>query len=345
MRSLGLGRYALRITVATAMLAGCGGSQPPIGAPGAVQQSHAAQNKPRPASGDALIYAFTNFFGPEGVIFDYPSGKLITTFQTPMAAAGGACSDAQGNVFLSGSVLVSGFFVPTIEEYTYGSTSPSASVSLSDVEGSAESCSVDDTTGNVAAIIYQSIGTDIVAVFPHFQGPPSKYGTGVQDPLSVGYDSSGNLFLLGFLNSYSVAYGLTELPRGGTGFSRVSLNLGKPVPVVRTVQWDGSYVTIEATYHPKHEKPKTWPQAVYRLSISGSNARVVDTILFAASKTEKPGSSWIQSSRNIMLLATGPLGIWKYPLGGKELKKIHLAVGSTYVATVASANSTRAVQP
>jgi hypothetical protein len=35
MRSLGLGRYALRITVATAMLAGCGGSQPPIGVPGA----------------------------------------------------------------------------------------------------------------------------------------------------------------------------------------------------------------------------------------------------------------------------------------------------------------------
>jgi hypothetical protein len=39
MRStLGCGRHALISCVAAAMLAGCGGSQPPIGAPGAMQQ-------------------------------------------------------------------------------------------------------------------------------------------------------------------------------------------------------------------------------------------------------------------------------------------------------------------
>lgn len=36
MRSLDLGRYALFSCAAVAMLAGCGGSQPPIGAPGAM---------------------------------------------------------------------------------------------------------------------------------------------------------------------------------------------------------------------------------------------------------------------------------------------------------------------
>jgi hypothetical protein len=35
MKSLGLNRYALTIGAAAAMLVGCGGSQPPIGAPGA----------------------------------------------------------------------------------------------------------------------------------------------------------------------------------------------------------------------------------------------------------------------------------------------------------------------
>jgi len=41
MRSTDLGRYALSSCVAAAMLAACGGSQPPIGAPGAMPQSRA----------------------------------------------------------------------------------------------------------------------------------------------------------------------------------------------------------------------------------------------------------------------------------------------------------------
>ncbi|MFY9719063.1 MAG: hypothetical protein WAK16_05400 [Candidatus Cybelea sp.] len=41
MKSLSLGPTALNICVATALLAGCGGSQPPIGAPGAMPQSRA----------------------------------------------------------------------------------------------------------------------------------------------------------------------------------------------------------------------------------------------------------------------------------------------------------------
>jgi hypothetical protein len=39
MRSLEFGRYALNMGSAAALLAGCGGSQPPIGAPGAMPQS------------------------------------------------------------------------------------------------------------------------------------------------------------------------------------------------------------------------------------------------------------------------------------------------------------------
>jgi hypothetical protein len=41
MRSLDLNRFALSVCVATVMLAGCGGSQPPIGAQGAMPQSAA----------------------------------------------------------------------------------------------------------------------------------------------------------------------------------------------------------------------------------------------------------------------------------------------------------------
>ena len=39
MKSLDVNRYALCISAAIAMLTGCGGSQPPIGAPGTMTQS------------------------------------------------------------------------------------------------------------------------------------------------------------------------------------------------------------------------------------------------------------------------------------------------------------------
>ena len=42
MRRLDFGRMALCSCVAAAMLAGCGGPQPPIGAPAAVPQSRAS---------------------------------------------------------------------------------------------------------------------------------------------------------------------------------------------------------------------------------------------------------------------------------------------------------------
>jgi len=50
MKSLDLSRFALSMGVAAALLAACGGSQPPIGAPGTMPQSaaiaqHAARGK------------------------------------------------------------------------------------------------------------------------------------------------------------------------------------------------------------------------------------------------------------------------------------------------------------
>ena len=47
MKRLGLSPYALAIGAAAALLAGCGGSQPPIGPPGATVQSRAVGGVPR----------------------------------------------------------------------------------------------------------------------------------------------------------------------------------------------------------------------------------------------------------------------------------------------------------
>jgi hypothetical protein len=45
MRILDFSRYALTSCAAAAMLAGCGGSQPPIGAPGAMPQTSAVATR------------------------------------------------------------------------------------------------------------------------------------------------------------------------------------------------------------------------------------------------------------------------------------------------------------
>ena len=74
MMSLNLGRYALCGAVAAALLAGCGGSQPPIGAPGAMPQSSALQSQSAQrdrsgswmlpeATSEDLLYVSDGFYG------------------------------------------------------------------------------------------------------------------------------------------------------------------------------------------------------------------------------------------------------------------------------------------
>jgi len=65
MKSFSLGTYALTVGVAVALLAGCGGSQPPIGAPSTVPQTSANATPHRSwqvvdvteAKNEDLIYA------------------------------------------------------------------------------------------------------------------------------------------------------------------------------------------------------------------------------------------------------------------------------------------------
>jgi hypothetical protein len=66
MKRLGLGHYALSSCAAAAMLAGCGGSQPPIGTPGAMPQSsalasaHAMASRARTSPAYTVVHYFNN---------------------------------------------------------------------------------------------------------------------------------------------------------------------------------------------------------------------------------------------------------------------------------------------
>ncbi len=92
MNSMGLSRFALTFGAASALLAGCGGSQPPIGAPGALQQSRVFAARPNHANYE-ILYSFGA--PPDG---NYPGGNLIdvggTLYGTTRCGGGSYVCDA-----------------------------------------------------------------------------------------------------------------------------------------------------------------------------------------------------------------------------------------------------------
>jgi hypothetical protein len=299
MRISGLSRHALFSCVAVAMLAGCGGSQPPIGASGAMPQSRAiAQARAHRASSGALIYATGGCGGT--CILSYPQGKLVGQIATGGAAV---CSDGQGNVFIS---AVEGDLV---YEYAHGGTTPIATLTLPGDQ--AFGCAVDPMTNNLAVVF----GDSGVAVYSNESGSPTVYASKLEASY-CGYDNAGNLFVSG----YNVqAHAISELPQGKANFTVLSVNgkLGTP----GQVQWDGTYMAYEA----RGSVPAI---SIARLSISGYVATVVSKTSFRGTMREA-AQSWIYQG-NILLpygkkaVKVNKLGLWPYPKGGKPTRIIKL---------------------
>src|ERR1700734_559394 len=115
MKSLDFGRHLLGGLPAAAMLAGCGGSQPPIGAPGAMPAYtlRARTQNTQTQSNGVLIYASG---GCGGVcVIAHPGGQLVSSI-TLSGPVQGECSDANGNVYVTDGTQV--------VEYAHGGTRP-----------------------------------------------------------------------------------------------------------------------------------------------------------------------------------------------------------------------------
>ena len=181
-------RCVLASSVAGAMLAGCAGSQPPTGAPGAIAQS--SRIAPRAdrgqswmlpeAKGDVLLYATGGCLGT--CVFSYPNGKVVGSVTT---AGQSICADVNGDVFITQS--------DQVVEYSHGATYPTATLSLPGLD--AWGCSVDTTTGNLAVVFSGSTGN--IAIFTGARGNPNIYRARVA-ALYCGYDNAGNLFVGGW---------------------------------------------------------------------------------------------------------------------------------------------------
>lgn len=299
------------ICAAVVLLAGCGGAQIPVGAPGTQQATSAAL----PAARGSLLYVTGGCGGT--CVYSYPKAKPKPALSLSGA---GLCSDKHGNVFMpsadSGNAVV--------YEYAHGASSPKATLSVPGIL--AEGCSVDPTTGNLAVTyLCQNCSYGPVAIFQNAQGTPTSYEQQSVFLSYCGYDDKGNLFADG---NGSGGFALLELPAGGNVLSPISVN--QSISAAGQVQWDGTYVAIEDLSNP----------VIYQFQVSGSAATRKGTTTLTGAGVWG-GQSWIQGGTVVVpFTKTGyspdKFGFWKYPAGGTATKivKKHLGTGTLAAATV-----------
>jgi|HubBroStandDraft_2_1064218.scaffolds.fasta_scaffold04397_4 hypothetical protein len=311
MKRFGLGTYALSGCVAVALLAGCGGSQLPTGAPGAMPQTsalamHADRGKswmlPEAKSED-LLYV-SNLQNVK--VYSYPAGKHVGTLRGFYRSLGECVDNSAGDVFIANQ--------DTIVEYKHGGNKRIQTLTMSRYE--AVDCSIDPTTGNLAVTWNASASSEnYVAIYKHATGSPTLYGLNGDLVFYCGYDNNGNLFADGQVGYGSQEALFFELPHGSTKLQNLTLN--QSFEHVGAVQWDGKYVAIGDDV----------AQKIYRFAISGSTGTLEGT-------TSIDGLSisyqwWIMGPRVLVpntafisYKSVGEVLYYEYPKGGSALKTV-----------------------
>jgi hypothetical protein len=297
------------VGVAIALLAACGGTQP---SPGSIP-AHIAS---RLGQSPALLYVANDEDG--FYVVDYATGvveqKIILS---PAAEPTGACSGASGNVFMLGNGANKySELVGQIYEYRHGGQTPVAV--LSEPYMSPSACAVDPMSGNLAVTNGISETASNVAVYPQGQSPPTIYtDSAFSSYVGATYDNLGNLYVIGY-HRHSNSLRMAELRNGGSAL--VNIALTHSIIGATCIQWDGSYLAITVFAYNKKTSAR-----VYRISVSGSSAKIVQTVKFPDANGFYAG--WVSliltdRKRILFTLHEEQVGIFRYPAGGNRLRKI-----------------------
>jgi hypothetical protein len=299
------------ISAALALLAGCGGSQPPIGAPGAIPQSraivtHAARGTswmaPDAVTQDLLYVSNCCWVS----VYSYPNGKLEGRLKG-FSIAGGECVDNKGDVYITD--------VGQGRVYEYGHGKSKRDRNIFSPVG-AEGCAIDLATGNLAVSGGNASGGNAgVAIFKAAHGNPTVY----TDPAFweyyfCGYDRNGDLFVDGLSSPGTGHFVFAELPKGGSKLNTVTLNqyIGWP----GGVQWVGKYLAVGDQVTP----------AIYQFTINGSQGTKVGTTRLGSGEGDAAqffiqGSTVVAPDQCAQCQHTN-VQFFRYPSGGKATKRI-----------------------
>lgn len=300
---LRFGRHRRGLFAACVMLAGCGGSQLPIVAPGlvprgpqiAARAEHARSWMLPTARNENLVYF--SYGGSEIDVFQFPKGTQIGSI-ADRGYPEGLCSDQAGNVF------VVDMLGRRVQEYAHGALEREAS--LKDPMKQPVSCSVNNASGDLAVLNLPS--PIAVEVFTGAAGKPRAYVVPeMNHPYGLAYDGQGDLFVDGTAHDNRIA--LVELPAGGSKFVEITVkkdivkHIG-PGPI----QWDGGKLALEQGSY------------IDRLAVNGKMAALSSRV--SLGDADGAGQFWIQGKLAVASQEYGPAAIWKYPAGGKPVKLI-----------------------
>lgn len=323
--------YAVSISAA-ALLAACGGSQAPIGALGAMQQTsriaahtHSAKSwmLPEARKIKKLLYVSDFAIGGDVYVFNYDTGAPLGELSN--TGAQGQCVDAQGDVWITGLGVAA--------EYAHGRIWPTKKLTTN---GYSVGCSV-SPNGDLA--VANSAGESssepaYVQVWRHASGSPvNYYSNACPMPGPPGYDDKSNLYF------ESVVYGngpqlVCLLAKGARQIQQVSFN--HKLVAAGSVQWDGKYLALtDSNYKEKHLT------AIYRVQElrSGDLKIIGKTILYDSScvngSDNKEYWLFIVGSKNTPvnheegdvvvggdMLCNNRFDYWTYPTGGSQTKSL-----------------------
>jgi hypothetical protein len=338
MSAFAFSRYALTISIAAALLAGCapkslGDTRPPTADSrfeAAAASDAIARTMPHFVAGPKRPDHRTSWMLPDAkrvrkllyisdwstndvFVYAYNKGTLegqLTGLNDPY----GQCVDKKGNVW------VVDFGGASISEYAHGGTQ---AVKTLTTDYQPMGCSVDPTTGNLAVAAEERVD-----VFVHARGTAHVYQSAVCYPFwAPGYDNAGNLYVEALL--YGSARPLKgysdplpcELPHGGKSLRGVHLR-GFGIYYPASVMWDGKHLTLsDQDYLDNHET------AIYRVSEDGSGnlTLIGQTILTDdcdGNDVEVPqpfilGKTVVGGNLRCSYYGSHPkIDYWPYPAGG-----------------------------
>jgi hypothetical protein len=307
------GRGAVAITLAGALISGCGGAQdfaPNAATVSGSQSSTMSRSwiNPSVRGGDLVYLAYG-----EVSVYSYPGGKHVGTL-TGVNDAVALCADASGNVWV---ITSHSHGRSTLFKYAHGGSKPIASLLL---RGRADACSVDPSTGNLAAGTLNSN----VAVWSNGEGLPTFYSTSAffKEVRTVAYDGDGNLYMRSFNHSESAAW----LPKGASALTQFSI--GK----LGSYAWDGRHFVIGPA------NGYSEPLTLYKLHDgTGKATRKVSLEDCAPDYEPSFAIAGPHLAVSCGLDETNSLNYYKYPLGGKPVKTFAPGESGSVAISVGSA--------
>ncbi len=313
MNGLDLCRYALWSCVVAALLSGCGGLQPPIGAPGTAPQS-------RTVLRDKDLIYITSV--PYIDIFSFTDGKLLRQIKGQYPY--GLCVNGAGDVFVVDPVA------DDITEYGHGAPKPKETLPFPSY--SPTQCAADPATGNLAVI--SGSGADVrsatqtfeVWIYPQGKGTPTEYQfDGMNFLYYAAYDDKSDLFIDG--TSASGGFGLVELPNGKSTFRSIRLNeeILNRIRSAGGIQWSAGRLAVgNDTRYPR--------ASIDQLRIGGAQAHFGNQTVLSGSSGIGP--FWIQNGSAIVPEEDAAY-LWKYPKGGKPFATLAVSGGDGVVVSLA----------